>query len=160
MSIPSRSLGYARVPGSSYEGDDFSLEPLLKSPASGSTDNVFTSSRRADQPGPPQYIDVRKLQTTYNTEERNRQKTEDGEIDNTGHKSTSSGTTKQRGMGSYSGSASTAEDVLGKKGEENSGDSEEYDGRGWGPRPDAGSVVRRSKRQVSVRVYHTLRAEA
>jgi len=38
----------------------------------------------------PQYIGryigepgVRKLQTTYNAEERNRQKTEDGEIDNT-----------------------------------------------------------------------------
>jgi len=102
---------------------------------------------------------VRKLQTTYNTEERNRQKAEDGELDNTGHKSTSGGTTKQRGIGSYSGSASTAEDVLGKKGEENSVDSEEYDGRGWGPRPDAGSVVHRSKRRVSVRVYHTLRAE-
>ena len=61
-------------------------------------------------------------------------------------------------MGSYSGSASTAEDVLGKKGEESGGDNEEYDDRGWGTRLDAGSVVRRSKRQVSVRVYHTLRA--
>jgi len=37
----------------SYEGDDFSPEPQLKSPASGSTNNVFTSSRRAYQPGPP-----------------------------------------------------------------------------------------------------------
>jgi len=62
-------------------------------------------------------------------------------------------------MGSYSGSASAAEDVLGKGGEENSGENEEYDGREWGTRLDAGSVVRRSKRQVSVRVYHTLRAE-
>jgi len=36
-----------------YDGDDFSLEPQLKSPASRSTNNVFTSSRRADQPGSP-----------------------------------------------------------------------------------------------------------
>jgi len=50
--------------------------------------------------------DVRELQTIYDTEGRNRQKTEDGEIDNTGHKSMSSGTAKQRVMGSYSGSAS------------------------------------------------------
>ena len=57
-------------------------------------------------------------------------------------------------MGSYSGSASTVENVIEKREEENSGYNEEYDGRGWGPRPDAGSVVRRSKRQVSVRVYH------
>jgi len=71
----------------------------------------------------PQYIgryfgepDVQKLQTTYNAEQRNRQKTKEGEIGNTGHKSTSSGTTKQRIMGSYSGSASTAEGVLGKRG--------------------------------------------
>ena len=49
-------------------------------------------------------------------------------------------------MGSYSGSASTADNVLGRKGEENSGHNEEYDGRGWGPRPDAGSVVRRNIR--------------
>jgi len=73
----------------------------------------------------PQYVDryfnepdVRKLQTiyVYDTEERNKQKSEDGELDNTRHKSTSSGTTKQRIMGSYSGSVSTAENVLGKKG--------------------------------------------
>ena len=33
-------------------------------------------------------------------------------------------------MGSYSGSASTAEDALGKRGEGSRGDNEEYDDRG------------------------------
>ena len=142
----------------SYKGGDLSLEPQLKSPASGSTNNVFTSLRRADQPAPPSIHwplprRARRSKITNHLRIRHggEKQSEGRELDNTRHKSTSSGTTKQRIMGSYSGSASTTEDVLGKRGEESSGNNEEYDGRGWGPRPDAGSVVRRNIRRVSVR---------